>query len=302
MNKVAQAVNGMLLLNKSKDFSSNQALQAVKRLYGARKAGHTGSLDPLATGMLPICFGEATKFSQYQLTADKCYRVTGLLGIETDTADATGKVTQIMDTFEIEQDVLLQVLQEFQGTITQVPSIYSALKYQGKPLYHYARAGIDVPRTARDISIHALKLNFFDGKHINLTVICSKGTYIRNLIEDIGRCLEVGAHVIQLHREYTSGFENLPMYTLDELSQMSEQERMQILLPVHAAIAHFPVLVVSDAEKQALAHGQLIQPEHQLEPGLVQLFDYNGQLLLGVGEVVDGGAVKAKRLCQYMNS
>ena len=194
MNKVAQAVNGMLLLNKSKDFSSNQALQAVKRLYGARKAGHTGSLDPLATGMLPICFGEATKFSQYQLTADKCYRVTGLLGIETDTADATGKVTQIKDTFEIEQDMLLQVLQEFQGTITQVPSIYSALKYQGKPLYHYARAGIDVPRTARNISIHALKLNFFDGKRINLTVICSKGTYIRNLIEDIGRCLQVGAH------------------------------------------------------------------------------------------------------------
>ena len=221
-------VNGILLINKPQGLTSNAVLQQAKRLFHAQKAGHTGSLDPLATGMLPLCFGEATKFSQYLLDADKCYETTGLLGIKTNTADAMGDVIARVDDFTISIAQLQSVLDTFLGTIKQVPSMFSALKHQGKPLYKFARDGIEIERQAREITIHDLQLNAFDGREFKLTVSCSKGTYIRNLVEDIGNRLSVGAHVTQLHRVYTAGLASEPMFSLDELAEKSSEELMQL--------------------------------------------------------------------------
>src|SRR3989338_3654622 len=199
-------LHGLILLNKHQDISSHSAMYKVKRLFQAEKAGHTGSLDPLATGMLPICLGEATKFSQYLLDADKSYQATGLLGSQTDTADSTGKVIACTESFSVTLGQLQQALEQFKGEVVQTTSMYSALKFQGRPLYEYARQGIAVDVKARNIAIHDLQLLAFDGQSFTIRVSCSKGTYIRNLVEDIGLALGVGAHLTQLHRLYTAGF------------------------------------------------------------------------------------------------
>ena len=289
-------IDGILLVNKPYGLTSNAVLQQVKHLFHAKKAGHTGSLDPMATGMLPICFGEATKFCQYLLDADKCYEVTGLLGIKTNTGDAMGEVIARATNFvTVPEDVLQAVLGLFIGNIKQVPSMFSALKHQGTPLYKLARAGLEIPREARDVSIHRLQLNQFDGRQISLTVSCSKGTYIRNLIEDIGEQLGSGAHVTRLHRLYTLGFAEEKMYTVNDLRLMTPEARTSCLLPMDRAVSYLPQLIISPDEAHALCQGRTINKLEASEiTGCTRLYA-NGHFI-GLGDMQDAGLLKAKRL------
>lgn len=292
-------IDGVLLLNKSEGMTSNSALQKVKRLFGAKKAGHSGSLDPLATGMLPISFGEATKVCQYLLDADKCYETTGLLGIKTDTADSTGQISAVVETFHITENELLDVLAQYRGKIEQVPSMFSALKHNGTPLYRYARNGIEIERSAREIYISELDLNEFNGKDFSLTVMCSKGTYIRNLVEDIGDSLGVGAHVTRLHRVFTCGFKGMPMYTLNELEMMSQEQRLGCLIPMDKTVDHLPSVILSDEEVEIIRQGQRVYEKLIEDVGsCVRLYDERMQFI-GFGERIIDGDVKAKRLLSF---
>lgn len=292
-------VDGILLVNKPQGLTSNAVLQKVKRLYQAKKAGHTGSLDPMATGMLPICFGEATKLCQYLLDADKFYQATGLLGAKTNTGDAMGEVISTAGDFIITEDQLNAALSQFLGPIQQIPSMFSALKHQGTPLYKLAREGITIERQARDISIHQLDLLHFDGKQFVINVSCSKGTYIRNLVEDIGEVLGVYAHVTQLHRLYTTGFADEVMHSLDELTVMDMPNRLQCLLPLERAIDYMPVLQVDMASLKSLKYGQtVINPKFFSVDGCVRLHDPNGRFF-GLGDVSADGVLKARRLLAF---
>lgn len=295
------AINGILLVNKPRDLTSNAVLQRVKRLYGAKKAGHTGSLDPLATGMLPICFGEATKCSQYWLDADKCYTATGLLGVKTNTADAMGTAIARVDEFVVSEEALRSVLTQFMGPIVQTPSMFSALKHQGQPLYRFARQGIDIERKTRSVFIHALQLNAFDGRLFELTVRCSKGTYIRNLVEDIGERLGVYAHVTQLHREYTAGFEQEPMHSLDALTNMTVDARLAALLSMERAMQDWPRVILSNAEVLALYQGKTVHVSGEWDwIASVCLYNQTHQWI-GFGEWNEAGLLKAKRLASLIN-
>lgn len=296
---IPQAVDGIILVNKPQGLSSNAVLQRVKHLFHAKKAGHTGSLDPLATGMLPICFGEATKFCQYVLDADKCYDVSGLLGVTTDTGDSMGAVIAEVPSFQVSHEALLNTLPQFIGTIQQVPPMYSALKHQGKPLYRYARQGVSIERPSRSITIKTLTLDRFDGKTLDLTVKCSKGTYIRSLIESIGEVLQVGAHVTRLHRLYTAGFEGDRMYTLDELALYAQPDLKDLLLPMDRAVMHLPTRLISEEDLLALRQGKQIKSHvtaHEL--GLVRLYDSNG-VFSGLGEQLDLETLTSKRLFSF---
>lgn len=295
----SKAVHGILLFNKSKGISSNLALQKVKRLFGAKKAGHAGSLDPLATGMLPICLGEATKVCHYLLHADKCYETTALLGIKTSTGDAMGEVKAVVQEFCITPSQFLQVLNQFKGKSWQIPSMYSALKHKGRPLYSYARQGIEIERAPREISIDFLQLEAFDGKQFKLQVCCSKGTYIRNLVEDIGDVLAVGAHVTALHRTYTAGFAGKTMYSLEELVSMSESERLHCLIPMDSAIDYLRPFILSAEEVLALRQGRLLHRGMETERiQVVRLYDEQLQFI-GLGEQLVNGDLKAKRLLSF---
>jgi len=292
-------INGILLLNKPQGLSSNAVLQKAKRLFKAKKAGHTGSLDPLATGMLPICFGEATKLCQYLLDADKCYEATGLLGIKTSTADALGDELQRVDDFNVSESELCQVLEQFTGATQQIPSMFSALKHQGKPLYKLARAGITIERKSRDILIDALTLRSFNGQSFEITVSCSKGTYIRNLVEDIGETLGVYAHVTQLHRKHTAGFDREAMYTLDALEAMSDSERLACLLPMERAIPTMPVVVIDPDELLRLQQGKTLDYQAvDIPNGLVRLNLEQGEFV-GIGELDSDHILKVKRLLAF---
>ena len=291
-----QCIDGILLVNKPYGLTSNAVLQQVKRLFRAKKAGHTGSLDPIATGMLPVCFGEATKFCQYLLDADKSYEVTGLLGVKTNTSDAMGEVVASVPNFSVTEPELLDVLSQFTGPIKQVPSMYSALKHQGTPLYKYARAGIDIPREARDVFIKSMQLTQFDGHYFSLTVTCSKGTYIRNLVEDIGDKLGVGAHVTRLHRCYTAGFADEPMFTVDDLLLKSSDELSLHLLPMERAVSSIPRLAVSYDDAQALRTGKTINDVHVAGAcGCVRLYE-NDNKFMGLGDLDATGLLKVRRL------
>lgn len=292
-------IDGVLLLNKPEGISSNGVLQKVKRLFGAKKAGHTGSLDPLATGMLPICFGEATKICQYLLEADKCYETTGLLGIKTNTADSMGEVTELVEEFCVTESQLADVILKHTGTINQIPSMFSALKHNGMPLYRYAREGIEIERKAREVLISQLQLNNFNGEQFSLTVTCSKGTYIRNLVEDIGDALGVGAHVTKLHRLYTSGFEQMKMFTLDELEAMTLQQKLDCLIPMDIAVVHLPAITLLDDEVLAIRQGRRVVNQQIFEEvDCVRLYDTSSQFI-GLGERQINGDIKAKRLISF---
>lgn len=289
-------IDGILLIDKAIGPSSNGVLQRVKYLLGAKKAGHTGSLDPMATGMLPVCFGEATKFSHYLLDADKTYTATGLLGIKTDTADAMGNVISQIDNFSVTESQLREVLAEFTGNLEQVPSMYSALKHQGKPLYKYAREGITIEREARSITIHDLQLTQFDGKQFCLTVRVSKGTYIRNLVEDIGDALGIGAHVTQLRRLHTAGFTSDAMITVDALADLTLEERRNLLLPMERAIEHLPRFSLTAEQSHQLRQGQIVRTTPELiAEGVIRLYENNTHFL-GLGEWQTPTELKAKRL------
>ena len=259
----ARAVNGILLLDKPLEVSSNGILQRVRWLFQAQKAGHTGALDPMASGLLPICFGEATKFSQFLLDTDKTYLVTAVFGVRTTTSDAEGDVISERPVGFSESD-LLQAMAAFRGDILQVPTMFSALKYQGQPLYRYARQGIEVPREARPITIFRFDLLKFDGVQADFIVHCSKGTYIRTLIDDLGEALGSGAYVGALHRTQVGPFhaaQMVPPAQLDSLAEHCHQSGNftamdQLLLPMDAGIVQMPKLMLTSAEQSRLQHGQ----------------------------------------------
>jgi tRNA pseudouridine55 synthase len=291
-------LSGILLLNKQQGSSSNHVLQKAKRLYNISKAGHSGTLDPLATGMLPICFGEATKICQFLLNSAKCYQTTGLLGIKTNTADSTGLITSQVELVDITKSEITKALSKFKGKTKQIPSMFSALKHEGMPLYRYARKGLEIERKPREITIDRLQLDRFDGRHFSLTVVCSKGTYIRNLVEDIGDTLEVGAHVVSLHRVYTSGFEGQRMYTLDELQSMTDVQRAACLIPMDQAISYFEAISLTHDEVLAIRQGRVLVNKGPFTSDVVRLYD-PALKFIGLGECQLDGNLKAKRLLAF---
>lgn len=298
--KNARPVNGILLLDKPLEVSSNGILQRVRWLYQAQKAGHTGALDPMASGLLPICFGEATKFSQFLLDTDKTYQVSARFGIRTTTSDAEGEVIS-EKVVNVSQAELEQALQQFRGDILQVPTMYSALKYQGQPLYRYARQGIEVPREARPITIFRFDLLAFSGDTANFVVHCSKGTYIRTLIDDLGELLGCGAHVSRLHRTQVGPFVASQMITPAQLDLLAEQSHQSgdfsamdaLLLPMDAGIADMPHISLSAAEQQRLQHGQSCQVTHS-DIEAIKLLSAQGQFI-GIGKV-EQGVLTSRRL------
>jgi len=251
-------VDGVLLLDKPYEISSNGALQKARWMYTAAKGGHTGVLDPLATGLLPLCFGEATKFCSYLLDADKAYRATLRFGQNTTTGDIEGEVV-LERPITFGREELLQAIGGFIGEIDQVPPMYSALKHQGRPMYEYAREGIVIERPARRITIHAIKLLSFDGCEAVIDVECSKGTYIRTLAEDLGERLNAGAHLTGLRRTRTAGFSLDQAVTLDQIEAVGAGERDGLLLPVDVLVSHLPELELPELLAQRFCHGQAVR-------------------------------------------
>lgn len=292
-------IDGVLLLDKDRGMTSNSALQQVKRLFGAAKAGHTGSLDPLATGMLPICLGEATKLSGYLLDADKHYRVVCRLGAKTATADADGEVVQTANVPELSEQTVLTVLERFTGNIEQVPPMYSALKHEGRRLYDLARAGKEVDRPARRVRIFTLELEAMDRDSLTLDVRCSKGTYIRTLVEDIAVELGTLAHVIDLRRLGVGPYEKRPMYGLADLATHRDEHGDAaldaLLLPVDSAVADWPVIRLDEDMSFYMRRGQPLQVPRAPTEGRVRLYTETGEFL-GIGEIADDGRIAPKRL------
>ncbi|HUW29815.1 MAG TPA: tRNA pseudouridine(55) synthase TruB [Sulfuriferula sp.] len=296
--RTKRAVNGVLLLDKPVGITSNAALQIVKRLFQAEKAGHTGTLDPFANGLLPLCLGEATKFAQYLLDADKVYRAVMQLGVTTTTGDPEGEVLDTRPVNVTAAD-LNAAIARFVGAIEQTPPMYSALKHQGKPLYEYARAGIEIERKSRRIHIRAIELSAFDGSQATLEVHCSAGTYIRTLAEDIGQVLGCGAHLTALTRTASGGFQLHQAASLATLENSDMAARDRLLLPVDGLVAYLPRIELNDAESAALLKGQrqTLAAGTQLG-GLVRAYD-GQQRFLGLVELQANGLVIARRL---MNS
>jgi tRNA pseudouridine55 synthase len=293
-------VHGVLLLDKPVGWSSNDALIKAKRLLNALKAGHTGTLDPFATGLLPLCFGEATKFSQDLLEADKTYQTVVHLGVSTNTGDTEGEVLQTLpvdtDTTQIEQ-----VLQQFRGDILQVPPMYSALKRDGKPLYEYARAGITLEREARPVTIHLLEFVSYEAPFLTLNVRCSKGTYIRVLGEDIGNALGCGAHLNALRRTHVGHLLLENTVTLEALTAMDESQRAQLLAPVDALLSSFPEVLLSDDLARRFLQGQRLalgKEEVQIPEqfGRVRVYRESNRQLLGSAQLQEYAILAPERL------
>lgn len=305
-----RSINGVLLLDKPYEMSSNHALQAVKRVYFAQKAGHTGALDPLATGMLPICLGEGTKFSQFLLDTDKTYQVTAKLGVRTTTSDADGEIVSEKEV-TVSPEQLKNALDSFRGTTQQVPSMYSALKYQGKPLYKYAREGIDVPRESREITVFSLELLRYEDDEVDLNIHVSKGTYIRTIVDDLGEILGCGAHVAELRRLAVGSYPIDKMVTLPELETLLERANADgitpsevldpLLLPMESAVVGMPAVYVDDMSANFLRHGNPVQAYKAPAEGSVQVYigedeyDTNAEFI-GVGFINDDGQVAPKRI------
>ena len=291
-------MNGILVVDKPAGISSNDVVQQAKRLFGAQKVGHTGSLDPLATGVLPLCFGEATKFSQYLLDADKKYWAQVRLGITTETADADGEVIAQADTSGITESQVTAALETFVGESEQRPSMYSALKHQGQPLYKLARQGIEVERAPRRISIYSAELLQFSEASIELRVHCSKGTYIRSLAEDLGAALGCGGHVSALRRLAAGPYEEAQATTLDELREVGDVREMDaLLLPVSSAVGSWPAVRLHEDTAHYVRQGQPVQVAHAPTDGWVQIFELAEEdRFLGVGEILTDGRVAPRRL------
>ncbi len=298
VKRIRRAVDGIILLDKPRGFSSNAALQKVRWLLNAEKAGHTGSLDPLATGVLPLCFGEATKFSQYLLDADKGYETLMQLGVTTTTADAEGEVLErrpvTVGRAEIEA-----LLSRFRGEISQIPPMYSALKRDGQPLYKLARAGEVVEREPRSVTIARLELLSCEAEQARLAVDCSKGTYIRTLVEDIGQLLGCGAHVAELRRTKAGPFDLSRTVTLEELERVhaegGNEAVDQFLLPVDSGLQHWPLLQFSEHSSFYWLQGQPVRAPEAPKFGMVRVQDHNGRFI-GIGEVSEDGRIAPRRL------
>lgn len=292
MARTYRPLDGVLLFDKPLEFSSNDALQKVRRLFQAEKAGHTGTLDPLATGLLPICFGEATKFSNALLDADKTYRALLRLGQTTTTGDAEGEITA-EHPVEVEESAVEAVLARFRGAIRQLPPMHSALKHQGRPLYEYIRKGETIERELRDVVIHELLLNSFEGNRMEITVRCSKGTYVRTLAEDIGAALGCGAHLLGLRRTAIAHFDLRQAYTLEQLSALSDVQRDACLLPVESLMPNMPKLHLDEAQIRRLAQGQRLALDTGLPDGKINLQGAGG--FVGIG-VLQGRRLAPERL------
>jgi len=298
-------IHGVLLLDKPQGLSSNDALQKVKRLYNANRAGHTGALDPLATGMLPICLGEATKFSQYLLDSDKRYRVIARLGQRTDTSDADGVIVSERPlTFT--EEALADALDSFRGETRQIPSMYSALKYQGRKLYEYAREGIEVPRESRSINVYELMFIRHEGSELELEIHVSKGTYIRTIIDDLGEKLGCGAHVTYLRRLQVATYPIAKMVTLEQLNALVEEAHRSerapaslldpLLMPMDSPAAEYPIVHLTSEAAAWFKQGMPVRASGAPTSGLVRVTEGDEPKFIGMAEIADDGRVAPRRL------
>ena len=300
--KRGRDIHGVFLLDKPQGMSSNDIMQKVKRIFQANKAGHTGALDPLATGMLPICLGEATKFSQFLLDADKRYLVTAKLGERTDTSDAEGQIVETRDV-NVKTPEILTALEQFRGDILQVPTMFSALKHNGKPLYEYARQGITVEREARPITIFELNFIEYHAPYLTLEVHCSKGTYIRTLVDDLGEALGCGAHVTMLRRTAVTDYPTEKMLDWNALQALAEPQDLSsldaLLLPMDTAVAKLPALTLNESQTQGIGFGQRIKfnNPNRLQ-GQVRLFSHENRFL-GVAVIDENNVIRPQRLVVY---
>ena len=292
-------VSGILLLDKPLGMTSNAALQEVKQLYRARKAGHTGSLDPLASGLLPICLGSATRISAFLLDADKEYLVRVKLGEITTTADAEGEVIESHPADHVTEADLLAVLPRFTGEIQQLPPMYSAVKHKGERLYKLAREGIEVEREPRTITIHALELTGFDSPEFEMRVHCSKGTYVRTLAEDIGKALKVGAHVVGLRRTRVGPYHEADMVPLQRIQEIAQHQGTagldELLLPLDTGLAQWPEVHLGADSTFYIKQGQPVMVPKSPTEGWVRIYGVDDQFI-GVGEIDDDGRVAPRRL------
>ncbi|MGR9085477.1 MAG: tRNA pseudouridine(55) synthase TruB [Gammaproteobacteria bacterium] len=293
IRKSGRNIHGILLLDKRLGVSSNRALQEAKRVFSANKAGHTGSLDPMATGLLPICFGEATKISGMLLDDDKRYRVLVRLGVITDTGDSEGAVIETRPVPELSRESLLACLQSFTGKIDQVPPMYSALKLNGRKLYELAREGQTVERKARPVTIHELRLLDHSADRLALEVFCSKGTYIRSLAEDIGRYLGCGGTVGELRRLESGVFHISQARTIEQLRAMDDRDLLNCLIDVDSPLQFLPAVRLSDQQAKSIRFGQSIDGE-KLPQGNVRL--YHQTAFLGLGEMLLNGKLAPRKL------
>ena len=295
------AVDGVLLLDKPVGLTSNQALQTVKRLLNACKAGHTGSLDPIATGLLPLFFGEATKLTQFLLNADKRYWTVFKLGVSTTTFDSEGEATATRPVTVGLRDIE-KALVRFQGEIEQIPPMYSAIKHNGEALYKLARAGVEVEREPRPVTVHEIKTLGFQDDLLTLEIACSKGTYVRTLAHDLGEILGCGAHVVQLRRLAIGDVSIDKAVSLDRLEALaSPVERAQLLQPVDSVLHTVPDVHLTSLAAHYLKQGQSVSARHGLAPGWVRLYEGDSRFL-GMGQVLDDGQVAPRRLLALTES
>jgi tRNA pseudouridine55 synthase len=290
-----RSIHGILLLDKPTGISSNKALQQVKYALAAAKAGHTGSLDPLASGLLPLCFGEATKISSYLLEADKSYTVTAKLGVKTNTGDSEGEVTDTQSVPDFELKHLNSVLVSFLGDSLQIPPMYSALKVDGQRLYKLARKGETVERKHRAIHIHSLEMTRFSNNELSLNAVVSKGTYIRSLIEDIAEKLGTIAHVIALRRTGVYPYENPAMISMQEFTQMTDEQKQACLIPIESALSHWKCIKLEASQASDLKHGKTVQTHEYAANELVLVKDENDSAL-AIGSLDAQGLLKTRRL------
>jgi tRNA pseudouridine55 synthase len=288
-------LNGILLLDKPTGMSSNHALQKAKRLLRAKKAGHTGSLDPIASGMLPLCVGEATKLSGFLLNTDKRYRVRVRLGVTTKTADIEGEILETRPVPALTEALIEAALEGFRGEISQVPPMYSALKHNGQRLYDLARRGIEVEREARRVTIYELCLTGFGAEWLELDVHCSKGTYIRTLAEDLGRALGCGGHVEMLRRTAVGDLDVRRAVTLEQLESLSDEARPGLLLPMDSIVADLPSVQLNDELGYFVRKGQAVLVPKAPTQGWVRLYQKQS-VFMGLGEVLDDGRIAPRRL------
>lgn len=294
-------IDGVLIFDKPLGMSSNNALQKVRWLFNAAKGGHTGSLDPLASGVLPLCLGEATKFSQYLLDADKAYVTEARLGMTTTTGDAEGDVLETRPV-NVTLEQIEALLPQFTGDILQIPPMYSALKHEGQPLYKLARAGETVERKPRSVTIKQLKILGLEGDRLRLEVHCTKGTYIRTLVEDLGNALGCGAHVSELRRIQAGPFDLSKAVTLETLEALHAEGGHlaldHLLLPSDCGLEDWPEVELTEQTAYYLNHGQAVRVPGSPAFGMVRLRDPNGQFI-GIGEMTDDARVTPKRLMRF---
>jgi tRNA pseudouridine55 synthase len=295
-----RAVDGVLVVDKPSGMSSNDAVQRAKRLYRARKVGHTGSLDPLATGVLPLCFGEATKFSQFLLASDKHYWARLQLGVRTDSGDADGNVVETRPVAGITMERVEAALAAFRGEIEQVPSMFSAVKHQGQPLYKLARQGIEVERAARRVTIHSNEIVRLCGNELELEIQCTKGTYVRTIAEELGEALGCGAHVAALRRRRAGPYveaDAVCFETLDKIAEEGGSAALDaLLLPTSSAVRDWPPVTLSQATAYYVRQGQPVIVAHAPQKGWVRLLEGSQEEFIGVGEILDDGRVAPRRL------